>query len=133
MKIWKVIEELMINPDRKFRVVDNKNIRVYVEKSFRQKDGSVMENCIVIKNIRSGFTAPLCINDITREYEFEEYRDPVPWLKALAAWRKGKTIYCRVYDEVFTFNGNSRFLVDWNKDKALSKLMLEDGKWYIEN
>lgn len=132
LTIYEVIKELLKNPSKIFTVIDNKNIKVYVAKKVELQNGSEMHDCIVIKDTENGFIAPLCINDITKQYKFTEPKKPVHWAKALSAWKEGKTIYCICDDIVYTFYGNQYYLVDWTKDKILDRKLIEKGKWYIE-
>jgi hypothetical protein len=112
MKLHEVIIKLVNNRDKGLMFKDATGRIATLETG---------EFCVRFKGEKS-------IIDVDEDWE--EIKQPVPWQEAIAAWAKGKTIWCEYHDETRTYSK------DISKDQngqMMNRLEIKNGTWYIED
>lgn len=131
MKTWEVIKELYNHPEKRFRLMNDDNVKLYIKDVYEEGE-TLMYDCVVIEDKKSGFLEPFCINDTTRNYEWEEDKKLVSWSEAIKAWAEGKTICCILDGRRFTYQGICEYMLSYeDADITMSKTMINEGNWYI--
>ena len=114
-KTWEMIREIIKNPKKKYRPVNDTN--KYVE---------FKDNQLVWKG-QGQVGQPMIVTE-TDENEWVEVKKPVDFMTAFRAFRNNKNIRVkRTGMDDKCFNGRSM------KDYSFHEEDIEHGKWYIED
>ena len=138
MKIWKVLEELSTNPEKKFKLKDG---TVYHIMSTDVEDGYGGENYYIFetyynsgKKMEGSYPGANFNGNLSSEDNWEEVlRKKISFQDALQLWLRERSIYCE--DESGTryfYDGVRDALVD-QEGRALTCEQITMFDWYAED